>query len=289
MQLAQLQPNKRTVVYLKEAAPVFASVAVHLSREGFKVRALTRSELNQTESWLEAAQKDLLFVLTAYDDPVTGELFEVPALEGALADKKCYRIHISHSRHTCIAPTAPQNLEAHILSLTPERAVAILGDRVKVSPPIASALVWPEVSTEEAKEQLAIARNKDLARLAQAVEAFEAAPPKGAERLLNAATPRLPDRAIIAFRDVDGLAMMTALAKELGVSCPRPGERGLLETTSLCRWQDERILQSLLARNLAPEALRGTLILDVELLARADLRATIETVYSRTLQRQSGL
>lgn len=291
-QLAQLQPNKRTIVYLKEAAAVFEPLAVHLSREGFKVRALTEAELNSPGEWLDAVVKDLLIVLTACDEPVTGELFETPVLEASLKDKRVYRVRVSHSQHACVAPSVPQPLEAHILSVAPDRAVALMGERVKVGPPIASGLAWTEIDTKTALIHLSQDSThrfaSDWKNLTAKVEAFEANAPLGAEPIVACGRARLPDRVLIAYRDLDGLALAEELARLLQIALPPAGQPGLIETTSLCRWKDERTLQGLLARGFAPELLRGLLILDVTLLDRADLRPALEAARERVLALQNG-
>lgn len=284
-QLAQLQPNRRTIVYAKEAAPIFESVAVPLSREGFRLRAFSEAELRNPSAWMESAQKDLLFVLTELDDPVTGELYGLSELREALKDKKCYSVHVSHSWHSTFAPEVPLASEIQILSLRPNRAIAVVGDRVRITPPVSTGLSWPDVSLPEAKNDLARETGSELL---QRIEELESQPPASGERLLPAGKSRLPDRALIAFRDVDGLSLAAELARELGLQLLEPGTKSEIETTSLCRWQDERVFQGLVAKGYAPEVLRGLLILSANLLNRTDLKSKIEIAHANITKAQSG-
>ncbi len=288
MQLAQLQPNKRTVVFLKESSPVFETVAVHLSREGFRVRALTEAEMRAPAAWLDAALKDLLFVFSERDDPVTGELFELAELDDALREKRLYRLRVSHSWHTCFRPRAPGPQDVQILSLAPGRAVALTGERIRVSPPVAADLTWPEISKAEAEAHLALGSVADPEAALKRIESFEASAPAGGERVLAAGRARLPDRAVIAFRDVDGLALASELARSLGFPLAAPGEASQIETTSLCRWSDERVTQALLARGFAPEVLRGMLILGPEPLSRPGLADALSDAKARVVALQDG-
>lgn len=297
-QLSQLFPNRKTIGYFSRAVPVFESVAVAMSREEYTVKVLREEDLNNPAAWLEPVAKELLFLVTEADDPVTGALYEFPQLDEVLKDKRIFRLVISHAMHTCVPLTPPRALEARLLSLRADRTVALLGERVKVQPPIASGLSWAAISPNAARADLACVDSGEYETMRTRVEAFERSLPAGAVRILDPSKPRLFDRAVFAYRDIDGLALITELARELACDMRAPGERGWLETASLCRWQDERVLRGLgdrglVARDtisnskLTPELIRGLVILSAESLV-GDVKRKLEAARARLLALQNG-
>ena len=286
-QLTQLVPNKRTIYYQKEAGPVFESVAVHLSRDGFKVKALTAAELNNPAEWFEAVQKELLFIVELQDEPVTGELYDFPELDKVLADKRVYRIAVSHARHACMKVVMPSTYNVNLMSIRLDHAVAVLGERVRVQPPVASGMVWPEYSLTAARQELNTPPAETYALRKGHVLAIEKALPDGAKAVLAPDANRLYDRAVLTYDDLDGLSLITELAKELNVEIKPPGDFSPLETTSLCRWNDERIWQGLIERGFTPTQLRGLVVISSEII-REGLIKKINEARKRVLASQNG-
>jgi hypothetical protein len=285
-QLTQLVPNKRTIYYLKEAEPLFESVAVHLSREGFKVKALDAAELNNPSAWFEAIQRELLFIVDLQDEPVTGELYDFPELDKAIADKRTYRISVSHARHNSLQIAPPTQYRTNLLSIDLEKTVAILGERVRVQPPVASGMIWATPDKSKAKEELQITDNKTYEAQKQKVQAFEKSLPQGAKKVLQTEN-RLYDRAIISFDDLDGLSLITELSCELARELKPAGNKGPLETTSLCRWEDEKIWQGLVTKGFTQTQLRGLVAISAELIDDK-LKSKIETARNHVLKQQQG-
>lgn len=285
-QLTQLVPNKRTIYYLKEAEPLFESVAVHLSREGFKVKALDANELNSPSTWFEAVQRELLFIVDLQDEPVTGELYDFPELDKTIADKRIYRISVSHARHNSQAIANPTPYRANLLSINLEKTVAILGERVKVQPPVASGMIWPEQTTEVARAELSVLDANTYEAQKQKVQSFERALPQGATAVAKSAN-RLYDRALFTFENIDGLSLINELSCEIATPLQPAGNKGPLETTSLCRWEDEKIWQGLITKGFTPNQLRGLVAISAELIDDK-LKSKIETAYQRILKEQNG-
>ncbi len=262
-------------------------MAVALSREGFTVKALDDVEMNLPAASLDPHTKDLLFLFWSADDPVTGELFHYPALVEALKDKRIHRIEVSHSKHTCLAPVVPLPFEAKILSLRGDRAVAVNGERFKLQPPIAGGLTWPGLSAEQAALDLVVYDETLYDNMKSRILAFEDDLVTGAERVLALDKSRLFDRTLFTFRDLDGLAFITELASQLALDVRDPGVPSRIETTSLCRWTDERLFGDLGLQGLGPEMIRGLVILSAEALV-GDIKGKLEATRKKLLQLQSS-
>ncbi len=285
-QLTQLVPNKRTIYYLKDAEPLFESVAVHLSREGFKVKALDATELNNPSAWFEAVQRELLFIVDLQDEPVTGELYDFPELDKTIADKRTYRISVSHARHSSQQIPLPTPYRTNLLSIDLEKTVALLGERVRTQPPVASGMIWPSQNPEKAKEELKITESKAYEVQKQKVLGFEKSLPQGAKAVLKTEN-RLYDRALLSFDDLDGLSLITELSCELATEIKPAGCKGPLETTSLCRWQDEKIWQGLISKGFTATQLRGLIAISAELIDDK-LKSKIEIARQHVLKQQEG-
>ncbi len=291
--LTQLFPTKKTIVYSHHSRSVFENMAVALSREGFTIKLLTDAEMNSPAFALDPHLKDLLFLFWSVDDPVTGELFQYPALQESLKDKRIHRIEVSHSKHTCIAPQVPLPFDAKILSIRGDRAISVSGERFKMQPPIASGLNWPSLSLEQAQSDLARHDEALYETMKSRVLTFEDNLPSGAERVLAQDKQRLFDRALFAFRDLDGLAFIIELAQHLGLDVREPGVASRIETTSLCRWKDERIFkdlgrEDLQREGLAPELIRGLVLLSAETLV-GDIKGQVEKTRKKLLALQNSL
>jgi len=337
-QLVQLGPAKRLIVYQKSLGPLFEPVARQFSRDGLKVKALSDAEFFSGVWITPEILTDLLLAVYQMDEPVTGELFASSVVEERLKAAKVYRLMVSHSLHRFFGFAAPVPQTAQIYSLRRDRAMAVLGARMKPLPPIAASLPWPEVTLEQAREDLFGSLGQTKAIVAPAASAtgsassaFSVAGSAAAvgerrrelilefERLLpSAAKPiwsvldsglasnfsrdsshasadavpcassgdvslparRLFDRSLFCFEDVDGLSLATEIANSFGLPLPPPGAESMIETTSLCRWGDERIFSGLRDRGLSPEQLRGLVIIAVELLEQKGAAAVAQAVAS---------
>lgn len=282
--LAKLYTHKKTIAVIEGVDPTFTKVSVAFSEDGYNVKSLKVAEAQQAETWAPLMD-DLLFVLTCDDDPVTGRLY--PFETGPFAGKRVFRLHVSHEAHRSQEIKRPEPFVANILSLTPERALMVAGERVKIEPQFAPSLHWPV----ETPEQIALAMgrpNPQIASPSQAdVTEFESNLPAGFKAYFAPTDARLFDRIVIYHPDFDGSAVIDELSKTLQVPLKAPGEPSLLETTSACRWESPRFNDWLLERGETDATTRGLVVISSALIAKG-LRTHLETAAAKITRLQNG-
>ena len=280
--LAKLYTHKKTIAVISGIDPTFEKVAVAFSEEGYVVKNLKVEEAMLTDTWAPLLD-DLLFVLTCEDDPVTGRLY--PFESATFANKRIFRLHVSHEAHRAKPLARPEPFVAQILSLTPERALMVAGERVKVEPQFAPVLHWPSESAEQISKT--INHTSTQTKSPSDVTEFEANLPAGFRAYFTATDARLFDRVVIYHPDFDGSAVIDELAKTMQIQLPAPGEPSLLETTSACRWESPRFNDWLLARGESEPTTRGLVVLSQSLIANG-LRAHLETAAAKIARLQNG-
>ncbi len=72
--------------------------------------------------------------------------------------------------------------------------------------------------------------------------------------------PRLFDRAVLCWEDMDGLTLIDCIAKEMNLELAPPGEDKNFETTSLSRWHCEKSMGWLQDMGISPNQARGLVI-----------------------------
>lgn len=284
--LSKLYTHKKTIVVIEGVDPSFTKVAVAFSEEGYVVRSLRVPEAMAADTWAPLMD-DLLFVLTCEDDPVTGRLY--PFETAAFTGKRVFRLHVSHELHRVQGVKRPEPFVANILSLTPDRALMVAGERVKIEPQLAPSLYWPGETPEQIAATLTFANaSPNTNANAQAdVTEFESNLPAGFKAYFGVTDARLFDRVVISHPDFDGLAVIDELAKTMQIPLHAPGETALLETTSACRWESPRFNDWLLARGETDETTRGLIVLSSTLIAKG-LRAHLETAAAKITRLQNG-
>lgn len=261
--LAHTFAHRRTIGYSPFSGPESEFVALQFAKEGYTVKGLTQEEFNNPKPWLESSGKQMLCVLSAYDDPATGELYQTDAHVSAMKDQRIFRVMISHSYHEYFEVGKVGSYDIQIISLAPDFAIAVLGERGKMTPPVPSNLVWKDFSLPKfSKKSFAEVESakKSLAELHKLL-------PKGTASYYSS-QDSLHDRAVILLPDVEGLSFITALASSLGLKVAEPGAPSELETLSLCRWQDPRQLEWLASKGLSVDKLRGSVIISADLVQR---------------------
>lgn len=279
--LAKLYTHKKTIAVIEGVDPWFTKVSVAFSQEGYVVKNLKVAEALKPEAWAPLMD-DLLFVLTCDDDPVTGRLY--PFENATFTGKRIFRIHVSHGLHCVQGIQRPEPFVANILSLTPDRALLVAGERVKIEPQFAPSLYWPMESLERIAANVAV--SNDLNRMSEVSE-FEANLPAGFRAYFMPTDARLFDRVVIYHTDFDGSAVIDELAKTMKIDLHAPGEPALLESTSACRWQSPRFNDWLLQRGETDATTRGLIIASSSLIERG-LRAHLETAAAKIARLQSG-
>ena len=267
--MAKLFAHKKTIAFVENADPAFVPVAVAFSEENYTIKSLTRADLDQPAAWIDPAQRELLFIVAAEDDPVTGRIHDLTALRASLKDKRIFLITVSHALHKMGPLAKPGPYEARILSLGPDRALMIGGDRCRVGPSLAQRLPWrPENDTEIAKS-LAPHDPATLEKWQKAITDFEKSLPAGFSRYFDENAARVYDRAVFFHPGLDGLSLITELASQLSVSIPSIGEPAPLETTSPCRWENPRFTDWLTRGGESEEKVRGLALIAAEKLGPA--------------------
>jgi hypothetical protein len=282
--LAKLYTHKKTIAVVEGVDPTFSKVAVAFSEEGYVVKNLKIKDALLPETW-SALMDELLFVLTCDDDPVTGRLY--PFETGPFNGKRIFRLHVSHELHRTQGIKRPEPFVANILSLTPDRALMVAGERVKIEPQLAPSLHWPIESAEQIAAHLGMPDPNVAAPSQSDVEEFEQNLPAGFKAYFKADDARLFDRVVIYHPDFDGSSVIDELAKTMQVALRAPGEPALLESTSACRWESPRFNDWLLARGESDATTRGLVILSSTLIAKG-LRTHLETAAAKIARLQSG-
>lgn len=283
--LAQTFAHRRTVGYTPFSGPEGEFVALQFAKEGFTVKSLTLDEFNNPKPWIDAAGKQMLCLLSAFDDPATGELYQTESHVSAMKDQRIFRILISHSYHQHRKLNKVGPYDVQILSIKPDLAVVILGERAKLSPPVAANLEWSELNLPSkfgSRSEIEIENSK------RAIAEFQKLLPQGISAYMPSAGS-LHDRAFLFVQNIEGLSFITALAKQLGVELKEPGSTSELETLSVCRWEDPRQLEWLAHKGLTVEKLRGSVVLSVSLIQKIGssiLVQAIESVHKQLLSEQ---
>lgn len=261
--LARLFTHKKTIAVSSKTEPAFESVAVGFSEEGSVVQTLEVATVKEQASKLATMTKELLFTLVSEDDPITGRLYDFSAIDLALKDQRLFRIKLSHQAFRTRALTKPGPYEIQILSLRPDLALVIAGERCRISPTLAPRLPWTTPSAAMIEQDLASALSHK-----KEIEDFESKLPAGFHRYFAPGEARLDDRAVIWHPSFDGSAVIEELARLLGENLTEPGETSKLESSSPCRWPSPRLVDWLIARGEKEEVLRGMVVIDAELLSK---------------------
>lgn len=283
--LANTFSHRRTIGYTPFSGPEGEFVALQFAKEGFTVKGLSLDEFNNPKPWLETASKQMLCLLSAYDDPATGELYQSAAHSSAMKDQRIFRILISHAYHLNQPLEKVGPYDVQIISIRPDLALVVLGERAKLSPPVAANLEWGDLKLADVFKTRSVDEESSAKK---ALAEFHKLLPKGVAEYYSS-QDSLHDRALLLVQNVEGLSFITALARELNLQLSEPGSVGELETLSVCRWQDPRQFEWLAAKGLSIEKLRGTVVISSELIARvgaANLAKKIELVHSKLLSEQ---
>jgi hypothetical protein len=240
-------------------------LTVYLSRQGIKS---IQQELTSIEP---IDDKKTLFWVLDVDDAITAQKYlEVSTPP---SDTKVFRIFLFHHQHLVQFPDKNvSETDIYILS-HPETggAVALFGRRAQnISSFICSTLNWEKFSNiyqfPSKKENKAWVENMEKREW------------QGSQALLKGINVRLYDRAILTWTTLDGGALRQILIDDYKVNANH------LESLSLYRWLDTRLIQQYGQRNWTPEQLRGTLILSSALSEDSDFENKLESALQKLKQ-----
>ncbi len=233
-----------------------------LSRQGIKNIDL-RQDANLDE-------KKTLFCLLDTDDAITAELYR----DLYSIDEKIFKIRISHHTHS-FENTLPVVLDTEVV-LFPfgdKGAIALHGKRCASLPSfLAPTLLW----SQQPLPVIPFPRHQENKKWVQDLESSGVA---GSQTLPGLADQRIYDRALLTWLDVEGEALRQSLIRDEKLSA------GVVESLSLSRWNELKLIPQFEKRGWSPEMFRGTLILSAELAQDAKLLSKIESSVNKIRSR----
>lgn len=281
--LTRLFPHKRKIYFLKGANPYFDGPMTGLAMEGFVATPFTLEQLASPQSFVESLDREVLLLVVSEDDPILGRINNLEPLKKALQDKRVFVVSLSHSAYRARPlPSTIERFEVQILSLTPQSSLALLGERAQVGSLVAEGQVWGDevlLSIDNLKTPVVWDKNKVLN--------FEKKTPGQCHCPLVNESLRTFDRALLCWEDMDGLAVLDELSKELGISLNPPGQESRLETASLSRWGGVHTMDWLKTLGLNEKQIRGLVAISHELITE-DLPKKVQLVRERILKMQLG-
>jgi hypothetical protein len=265
---ALLFSHKKGMGLISGDSWVFEGVMPHLYKEGFQVQEERRHRLD-VAAFVGALKKETSFVLWSEDHPILGtcDHQKNEELDQALNDKKIFSIRVSHAayRHHAVEM---RPYSARLCSLTPNLALAVVGDRVRVTPLVAHRMAWqPQETLATVKFHL-----RDHQHSAELVSTFEqqCRQKTGFQPYLTTAE-RLYDRAVIHHPEINAEAVLQILKGQLGSPLAAPMQEWDAEIVNACRWKPAPALRSWWEPLPSEEVLRGLLILSVSVLAKTQI------------------
>ncbi|USN46316.1 MAG: hypothetical protein H6626_08810 [Pseudobdellovibrionaceae bacterium] len=276
-------PTKKKIFCFKDQDPFLEAPLRELAKQGLPVIRWELSHLEDPSKWIEQVDREALMVVYADDDPLLGRVFNTNPLTEALADLRVFRIHASHSQHCYLeSPVYADRYEVKIMSMNPEVSLVVHGDKARMADMVSSGMYWPQ----DLYQDVALKFDGDGWRKSTVVD-FEKTQAGGFTPVFNPEDLRVYDRAVIYWEDMDGYAFIDELARELGFELESPGEESRLETPSLSRWGGVRTMDWLHSHGLGVNAIRGTVMIDVNLIDN-NLPNLIQAVRAKVLSRQQG-
>ena len=280
--LAKQFPTKKEVLYLKDFDPCVEPHVMSLAREGYKVTAVSESELQSPEKVVENLGRETLCFVLSIDDPILGLKSNSQELLSQLREKKIFTILVSHNQHFYeAAPQEVERTEAHLHAMKAGLTLGFLGARYKFGAMMADGLPWPEINIEFLKSKYSQSLQ------VTAVETIEEACPRGAESVFSEHA-RIKDRALLFWRDLDGHAVIELLAEKAGQKLEGPRLGGALDTLSLSRWGGVNTMKwAEKAFGLNALQVRGSVMIHQSWLAeQTDGASSIEEVVSEIYSMQ---
>ena len=263
--LTKLFNHKKTIIICEPAEPIFDTIARAFSEEGYAVKTVKPEEWQGPDAWLDPLLPELLLVLYSEDDPVTGRVYDVSRMHAAMKEKRVFRVGVSHAAFRFSPVVKPIPYEARLLSLSPERALLVAGERCRITPTSVSLMPWPETDVVAARSDLAQVSPVQAETWKKSIADLEAALPAGFKPYFAAGdSARVFDRAIFHHDGFDGSAVIEELSRSLGKTLEPPGEDSSFESTSACRWTNPRVLDWLIARGESETRIRGLVAVAAE-------------------------
>lgn len=261
MGFQSLYSHKRLFSYSQGLGTHADEALLFLSRQGIK-----GTEAAKETVWDD---KKTLFCMLDLDDALTGEIYETPPT----LDEKIFRISVLHYQHFFEKKLSdPLENEVRVFSFA-NGAIALHGKRcVSLQSVLASTLNWSAW-----KNEFSFPLNKvqDPAW----VQKLESQTIAESKPLLSSSVKRFYDRAILYWTDIEGEALRQILLNDHQI----PAQQ--MESLSLSRWNELKLIAQFEKRGWSPEMFRGTLLLSCELASDKALITKIEKSVATLRQR----
>lgn len=267
MGTAQFYSHKRSLGFISGHTPHYQVLLPYFYKEGYQIQ--TREESTSEKEWVDSLKKDTNLVISCEDHPITGELYDLEALDESLNEKKIFHLRISHHAHLSRSLEV-KPYTARICSYNPQVAVAQMGQKFKSPPLMAPGLHW-----EAAPFLQQINRSRESKENQTTVKAFESKLPTGFQAYFQH-DRRLFDRSLIYASDMGGEALQQFLATQLNIRLEKPGWEERIETTHLCRWGGTRNYGSWWNPRPTDDVLRGMVILGLEVIQHPEISVVLE-------------
>jgi hypothetical protein len=254
MAFQNLYSHKRQFNFLMGLGTHADEALLFLSRQGIKAIDL-RTEILSDD-------KKTLFCVQDLDDAITAESYR----DFYPIDEKIFRVNISHHLHA-FEKNLPEVRETDVLIMNfgDHGAVALHGKRCSSLPSaLAPTLAWSHQPQPQIPWEI---QQQNPAWVAQ----IESSGIAGSNVLPNLSAKRIFDRALLTWLDLEGEALRQILIRDENIN---PNH---LESLSLSRWNELKLIPQFEKRGWSAEMFRGTLILSAELSVDASLKAKIET------------
>ncbi|MGZ3773211.1 MAG: hypothetical protein ACXVCY_02410 [Pseudobdellovibrionaceae bacterium] len=279
---AQFFSHKKAVGFILGQSSAFESLVSYCYKETYEVQSLSHLQVGNVSEWVDSLKKETNFVLFSEDHPVTGELYPfADELDRLLNDKRIYSFRISHFHHLQVSnEVLPYTVR--LCSFSAHAAVAVLGERFRSPPMLAQNMSWdqPELFLEELSfNKLDHPTNRSL------IEKFELEMQSVANPYFKMGTPRIYDRAVCVFEDVNAEAVAQVLFKKLGFSSEDGWKK--VSTTSLCHWSTVKMFQNWWEPRPSMEQLRGLIVFSADLLSIKDFAMLVISSYEEVKAQQS--
>ena len=320
--LIKLFKHKNSIYCFKNTSPYLSLLLKQMRLENIKVETLETSvteDKNALSSLFKNLKSEDLFLIYFKEDPLLGKIFSFNKIEEVFGEnvsygKSLFLISVSHG-FTSPSFFLKKNTNYHIdiHSLGDKGALVFLGSRSrKIETLFSPYLKWREKEFENfsfpfkhlwgerEKEKREVPQQETFQEkdLKEASDSFKERKEKILEFEAGRAAAfkaffsptdekRLFDRAVIYWEDMDGMAFIDQLSKELGFSLLPPGEERRLETTSLNRWGGMKSMDWLKAYHLSDNQIRGLVMIDSSLI-QPELSHWISQVREKIVRLQEG-
>lgn len=274
-------PQKKVVHLFKHMSPHFEPIAASLAREGLKVE-IHPWGLPQVEECLKTIDKNTLCILFAYDNPLTGELYDTSTLEAKASELKTFTLGLSHAKHLYRPLSAVQLPYAvRVCLLNQQLSLLYVGERLKSLHSLSEWQSWPQTTAEQLNHLL----QKKIERKTE-VQKFESAPIAGFKAFFTH-EERLFDRSVFYWEDLDATGLIEVLSQIRQHKLGPPGEDHYIEAASLSRWGGMRTQDWLKHQNLNEKIIRGLVVLAAAWINN-EISTDLNKAHQKILQLQSG-